>query len=116
MMSVALRKAMTVGEFLAWEERQELRYEFDGFAPMAMTGGSLEHSAIERNLITALTVRLRGKQEYRIPHLIRHNLMPVRPDVVALVRLEKEALIGFTAFGAPVAGDLSVFDRSQTSV
>jgi Uma2 family endonuclease len=52
---------MTLEEFLVWEERQELRYEFDGFVPMAMTGGSLEHSAIERNLITALTVRLRGK-------------------------------------------------------
>jgi Uma2 family endonuclease len=61
-MSAALHKAMTLDEFLAWEERQELRYEFDGFAPMAMTGGSLEHSAIERNLITALTIRLRGKR------------------------------------------------------
>ena len=31
---------MTLEEFLVWEERQELRYEFDGFVPMAMTGGS----------------------------------------------------------------------------
>jgi Uma2 family endonuclease len=60
-MSVSVRKPMTMDEFLAWEERQELRYEFDGFAPVAMTGGSMEHSAIERNLITALTNRLRGK-------------------------------------------------------
>ncbi len=37
-MSVALRKPMTVAEFLAWEERQELRWEFDGFQPVAMTG------------------------------------------------------------------------------
>lgn len=59
-MSWALPKPMTLEAFLEWEERQESRYEFDGFAPLAMTGGSLEHSAIERNLITALTVRLRG--------------------------------------------------------
>jgi hypothetical protein len=30
---------MSLEEFLAWEERQELRWEFDGFGPMAMTGG-----------------------------------------------------------------------------
>jgi hypothetical protein len=45
-MSVALRKPMTLAEFLAWEERQELRYEFDGFRPVAMTGGTLRHEAI----------------------------------------------------------------------
>ena len=28
---------MTVSEFLAWETRQELRYEFSGFQPVAMT-------------------------------------------------------------------------------
>ena len=37
-MNVALRKPMSLAEFLAWEERQELRYEFDGFQPVAMTG------------------------------------------------------------------------------
>ena len=31
---------MTLAEFLDWEERQELRYEFDGFQPIAMTGGT----------------------------------------------------------------------------
>ncbi|MEJ0044833.1 MAG: hypothetical protein WDN04_00735 [Rhodospirillales bacterium] len=34
-MSVALHTPMTLAEFLVWEERQELRYEFDGFAPVA---------------------------------------------------------------------------------
>ncbi len=60
-MNVVLRKPMSLDEFLQWEERQGLRYEFDGFQPMAMTGGTSEHSAIQRNLITALTVRLRGQ-------------------------------------------------------
>ena len=58
-MDVALRKPMTVDQFLVWEERQELRYEFDGFQPLAMTGGTAAHSAIQRNLIYELTGRLR---------------------------------------------------------
>ena len=41
-MNVALRKPMTLEAFLAWEERQELRYEFDGFQPVAMTGGTFD--------------------------------------------------------------------------
>jgi Uma2 family endonuclease len=60
-MNVALRKPMSLEQFLKWEELQELRYEFDGIQPVAMTGGTAEHSAIQRNLITALTNRLRGK-------------------------------------------------------
>jgi Uma2 family endonuclease len=60
-MSVALTKPMTVAEFLAWEERQEPRWEFDGFDPVAMTGGTAAHSAIEHNLNVALGTRLRGK-------------------------------------------------------
>jgi hypothetical protein len=45
---------MTVPEFLACEERQELRYEFDGIGPVAMTGGTLGHDIIQSNLIAAL--------------------------------------------------------------
>jgi Uma2 family endonuclease len=60
-MDGALRKPMSLEAFLQWEERQEPRYEFDGFEPVAMTGGTAEHSAIQRNLVTALTMRLRGK-------------------------------------------------------
>ena len=60
-MDGALRKPMSLEAFLDWEERQELRYEFDGFEPIAMTGGTSEHSAIQRNLIIALGSRLRGK-------------------------------------------------------
>ncbi|MEO9191907.1 MAG: Uma2 family endonuclease [Acetobacteraceae bacterium] len=60
-MNAPLRKPMSRDEFLTWEGRQEQPYEFDGFAPVAMTGGSSEHAAIQRDLITALTTRLRGK-------------------------------------------------------
>ena len=39
-MSIALRAPMTIAQFLAWEERQDLRYEFDGFRVIGMTGGT----------------------------------------------------------------------------
>ncbi len=61
-MSTALRRPMTLDEFLAWERRQELRYEFDGTRAVAMTGGTVEHSVIATNLVRALEDRLRGKR------------------------------------------------------
>ena len=60
-MNVVLRRPMTLPEFLVWEERQELRYEFDGSRPVAMTGGTYEHDAIQVNLVRSLGNRLAGK-------------------------------------------------------
>jgi Uma2 family endonuclease len=60
-MSIALRKPMTLTEILSWEERQEVRYEFDGLRPVAMAGGTAAHAAIQRNLLFSLTGRLRCK-------------------------------------------------------
>jgi len=59
-MSASLQNPMTKEEFLAWEERQEFKWEFDGFAPVAMTGVSIAHSTIHGNIITALNTRLRS--------------------------------------------------------
>jgi Uma2 family endonuclease len=60
-MNVALRRPMTVDSFLAWEDDQELRHEFDGFQTRAMTGGTAGHATIQMNLAVALGTRLRGK-------------------------------------------------------
>ena len=60
-MSQMLREAMTPEEFLAWEAKQELKWEFDGFQPVAMVGATLVHAAIQGNIIIALGSRLRGK-------------------------------------------------------
>jgi Uma2 family endonuclease len=49
---------MTLEEFLDWESRQELKYEFDGFQPVGMVGVTVAHSLIQGNLL-ALS-RLRG--------------------------------------------------------
>ena len=58
-MSMPLSQPLTVEQFLAWERGQELRYEFDGVRVVAMTGGTLEHSAIATNLVEALRRRLK---------------------------------------------------------
>ena len=60
-MNLAVRKPMTLAEFLEWEERQPLRYEFDGIGPVAMTGGTAGHSTIQGNLALAVGGRLRRK-------------------------------------------------------
>jgi Uma2 family endonuclease len=52
---------MTMTEFLAWEERQDAKYEFDGYEPVAMVGVTWAHSTIQRNILVALGNRLRGK-------------------------------------------------------
>src|SRR5580704_1302938 len=52
--------AMTRDQFFDWAETQGARYEFDGFQPVAMTGGNLNHNRIAFNIHTALRGRLKG--------------------------------------------------------
>ena len=59
-MNVVVRhQLMTIENFLAWEARQEEKYEFNGYEPVAMTGGSFAHSQLQANLAFALVGRLR---------------------------------------------------------
>jgi Uma2 family endonuclease len=69
-MDVGLQKPWTLDQFFAWAENQEERYEFDGFQPVAMTRGTVNHGIILRNLMFSLTTRLRGK-----------TCQPLGPDV-----------------------------------
>ncbi len=59
-MNVTLRPRLTKQEFLEWEERQELRYEFDGQKVAAMVGATQAHWLIVANIVIALGTRLRG--------------------------------------------------------
>jgi Uma2 family endonuclease len=60
-MSIALRRPrMTREQFLDWASAQEERYEFDGFQPVAMTGGTMDHSVIALNIHRSLYGRLKG--------------------------------------------------------
>jgi Uma2 family endonuclease len=54
----ATLKPLTVDEFLAWERAQPLRYEFDGIQPIAMTGGSTQHSRMQARVVVALGNRV----------------------------------------------------------
>jgi len=60
-MNIALRKPrMTREEFFAWAQARDTRYEFDGYEPVAMTGGTANHSQITQNILVALRSRLHG--------------------------------------------------------
>jgi Uma2 family endonuclease len=60
-MSVTFRvPTMTRDQFFDWAEAQGGRYEFDGFQPVAMTGGNLNHNQIAFNIHVALRGRLGG--------------------------------------------------------
>src|SRR5690242_13155367 len=60
-MNIALRKPrMTREEFFAWAEARDARYEFDGFQPVAVGGGIINHSRMTLNIHRALHARLRG--------------------------------------------------------
>lgn len=84
---------MTLEQFLAWEDRQELRHEFDGFQPVAMTGVSAAHAIIQMNVGNALGLRLRGRPcrpfgsdlKIRVAGRIRYPdvfvaCLPITPD------------------------------------
>lgn len=45
---------MTPEAYLAWEEQQELRYEYEQGRIVAMTGGTIAHSDLAVNLLLAL--------------------------------------------------------------
>lgn len=51
---------MTRDQFFDWAQAQDKRYEFDGFQPVAMTGGTRNHSRTCQNIYFALQTRLRG--------------------------------------------------------
>ena len=52
---------MTLTEFLAWEDRQDFKHEFDGYGPIAMSGWTVAHAIIQANLAMVLGSRLRGQ-------------------------------------------------------
>lgn len=71
-MNVGLRAPWTIERFLAWEDGQEGRHEFDGSRITEVTGGSRDHQRIISNLV----------------RLLEDALDPARFDAVAEMRLE----------------------------
>jgi hypothetical protein len=86
-MNAALKPAATLKAFLDWESRQEVKYEFDGFQPVATTGGTAAHAAIQRNLIGLLYNRLRGHRYQAFDSELnsgwaRHSFIPIPSSCV----------------------------------
>lgn len=71
-MNIALREPWTVDRFLAWEDKQEGRHEFDGVRIVQVTGGTRAHQRIVSNLV----------------RLLEDALDPDRFDAVPEMRLE----------------------------
>ena len=53
-MAIQTERKMTVAEYLAWEERQEVKHEYIDGAIIEMSGGSRSHSRIMINLTLAI--------------------------------------------------------------
>jgi Uma2 family endonuclease len=58
---VPTSKPMTPAEFLQWEEKQELRYEYVNGEVMAMTGGTIPHNDLAVNLLLLLASHVRSR-------------------------------------------------------
>lgn len=60
----ALKLPSNLDEFLVWEERQPLRYEFVGGVVTAMAGGTADHNTVALSIWAALRARL-GRRNCR---------------------------------------------------
>lgn len=69
-MDTVLDRPWTTESFLAWEDRQEGKYEFDGHRVIPMTGGSFAHQDIVFNL-RGLLGRLLADRPFRIGQEMR---------------------------------------------
>jgi Uma2 family endonuclease len=82
-MDTVLDRPWTMETFLAWEDRQGGKYEFDGRDPVPRTGGSFAHQDIVFNL-RGLLGRLLAEQPFRAIHetRLRAGTRIRYPDVV----------------------------------
>jgi Uma2 family endonuclease len=82
-MDTVLADPGTTDRFLAWEDKQEGKHEFDGRAVMPMTGGSVAHQRIVFNLCLSL-MGLLGEKPLTALHEMRIRMGAVvrYPDVV----------------------------------
>jgi Uma2 family endonuclease len=62
MAEAATTAALSLTDFLAWEQAQEMRYERVARVVRMMAGGTLTHDRIASNIIAALSTQLRGSQ------------------------------------------------------
>ncbi len=59
-MAIVPDQMSSVAEFLAWERRQDQRYEFIDGLVRAMAGGTVDHNTIVLNVVAGLRAALHG--------------------------------------------------------
>ena len=100
----ALQKPMDLDQFIAWENKQEFKHEFDGVQIFAMTGGTGAHSAIEAGLMRALGNHLLDKPcrlyssnlKIKMAHSVRYpDATVVCTPVAPLVTSTTEPVVVF---------------------
>ena len=82
-MDTILDRPWTTESFLAWEDRQEFKYEFDGQRVIPMTGGSIAHQRIVANVWLALMNLLGDRPLMAVQEMrLRIGAQIRYPDVV----------------------------------
>src|SRR5277367_2247803 len=82
-MDTILVRPWTTESFLAWEDRQEFKYEFDGQRVIPMTGGTIAHQRIVANIWLALLGVLEGQPLLAIQEMHLRIGRQIRyPDVM----------------------------------
>ena len=82
-MDTILDRPWTTESFLAWEDRQEFKHEFDGQRVIPMTGGTIAHQRIVFNLCLALLGLLEGQPLLAIQEMRLRIGRQIRyPDVM----------------------------------
>jgi Uma2 family endonuclease len=82
-MDTVLERPGSTENFLAWEDKQEFKHEFDGRRVIPMTGGSLAHQRIVLNLCTTLMALLGNKPVVAVQEMRLRIGSQVRyPDVL----------------------------------
>ena len=82
-MDTVLAEAWTTDRFLAWEDKQEGKHEFDGRQIIPMTGGSVAHQRIVFTLCLTF-MRLLEERPFTALHEMRIRIGSIvrYPDVV----------------------------------
>ena len=114
-MDTVLDQPRTTEAFLAWEDQQEGKHEFDGRNVVPMTGGSVAHQVLVFNLLVALRRLLVGRS-FRTLHEMRVRIgRKVRyPDVLVYagpLNQTTRTLTDAVALFEVLSDDTAVTDR-----
>jgi Uma2 family endonuclease len=114
-MDSVLERPWTTEAFLAWEDRQEGKYEFDGREVIPMTGGTLAHQAIVFNLQLLLRSMTAGTA-LRVVHEMRLRIgARVRyPDITVFagpLEQSTRTLVDALAIFEVLSDDTATTDR-----